>query len=369
MGKKDFFTFCTTLKPVELRTLGQLTETVHLKEGDTLYHKDDEADALFIISRGVVEMVWPGSDGEPSSHDQHCYLSRGDMIGAVALLTNTPHTSEIRACEAASLQKISRDNLPRLRDQLPSFMCYIAEQLSWQLSQINELHAVQSNCLELSGNLENFDMVTVFQTIFQSSQTGELLVCDDNDTPTGIFLFQDGVPVAAQYAHLLAEEAIWQIFLRDLKGTFSFARSHELPDMEGGTLQGGRSPDNYLLNALQMRDEFQDLLHRIPSTTAILTPLNKELDLHELDGPDADVIRYIWNNLHSANHTLESLLDALPYNELTLYRYIVILKEADLLRISVPSMKSRTNVVERSPIHLRPIRNTTRIVRQSPIPV
>ena len=57
MADRDFFAFCTSLKPVELKAMGELTSVVHLSEGEVVYSANDPADALYIINRGVVELV------------------------------------------------------------------------------------------------------------------------------------------------------------------------------------------------------------------------------------------------------------------------------------------------------------------------
>lgn len=370
MDKRDFFSYCTTLKPVELRSLGQLSQTRHLEEGDILYRAGEAADAIYIVSRGVVEMLWdseaPGADAH-SEPDQRCYLSRGDMVGAVAVLTESPHANEVRACESSSLQCIPKENLASLASKVPSFMQYVAEQLSHQLAQVNELNAIQSNCLELSGNLANFDLVTVFQTILQSNQTGELVISDEQDTPVGRFLFKNGHPKAGQLAHLTGEEALWQLFLRETPGTFSFARITE-ENWRDADMTCTRPADDFLLNALQMRDEFQALLEKMPSADATLVPCQNDVSAEEI-GLRHRLHVAIWNTLQKESISLESLLSRLPYNEFTFYQGLSQLLEAGYLKSCETPLATVFNLSRRSPMHMRAIPNTHRVVRQSPVPV
>jgi signal-transduction protein with cAMP-binding, CBS, and nucleotidyltransferase domain len=58
-GGRDFFGFCTTLKPLELKALGRLSEVRHLEEGEIVYSPGDPADSLYIINRGLVEVAGP----------------------------------------------------------------------------------------------------------------------------------------------------------------------------------------------------------------------------------------------------------------------------------------------------------------------
>src|SRR3954470_22743747 len=57
MRDPDFFAYCTGLKLLELKAIGELSSVQHLPEGETIYSTGDPGDALFIINRGVVEVI------------------------------------------------------------------------------------------------------------------------------------------------------------------------------------------------------------------------------------------------------------------------------------------------------------------------
>ena len=100
MADKDFFAFCTSLKPIELKAMGELSRVVHFDEGDIVYSANDPGDAIYIINRGVVELVPDQSQrSRPST-----YLSRGDIFGDCEALCDLPRTHLMRAREKASLQ-------------------------------------------------------------------------------------------------------------------------------------------------------------------------------------------------------------------------------------------------------------------------
>ena len=67
----------------------------------------------------------------------------------------------------------------------------------------------------MSGSLKNFDLITVYQTIVNSSQTGELSISADDGSLISAFFFEAGQPRGAQFQHLTGEEAFWQLFLAD----------------------------------------------------------------------------------------------------------------------------------------------------------
>jgi len=66
MLDRDFFGFCTTLKPLELKAMGRLSQVRHFKEGETVYSPGDPGDTLYIINRGVVEVVQGDKEGPES---------------------------------------------------------------------------------------------------------------------------------------------------------------------------------------------------------------------------------------------------------------------------------------------------------------
>ena len=86
MSKSDFFSFITSLRPIELKAIGELSQTLHLEEGVTVYRSGESAEAIYIINRGTLELVHEGSDH--SSRTPVSYLSRGDMFGETETLSS-----------------------------------------------------------------------------------------------------------------------------------------------------------------------------------------------------------------------------------------------------------------------------------------
>src|SRR4051812_7706444 len=148
--------------------MGELSRVVHFNEGDIVYAANDPADALYIINRGVVELVPDRSQRSMPS----TYLSRGDIFGDCEALCDQPRTHVMRVREEASLQRIQMQDFGDLGRRVPSFFRYLSEQLAARLLESHELSVSKSHCLELSGALANFDLVTIYQTIRNSIQTG-----------------------------------------------------------------------------------------------------------------------------------------------------------------------------------------------------
>src|SRR5207302_11091493 len=144
------------------------------------------------------------------------------IFGDVEILIGLPRKHSVRTCEQVSVQCFARDNLAELMRRVPAFFRYLSEQLADRLFQARTAAISRSHCLELSGTLGNFDLVTIYQTIAHSSQTGELSIRDEEQELIASFQFSDGRICGGQFQHLTNEEAFAQLFLaRDLRGSFS----------------------------------------------------------------------------------------------------------------------------------------------------
>src|SRR4051794_23598031 len=73
MIDQDFFAYCTSLRLLELKAIGELSRVRHLGEGETIYSTGDAGDCLYIINRGVVEVIQPSTQNSAPAG----YLSRG----------------------------------------------------------------------------------------------------------------------------------------------------------------------------------------------------------------------------------------------------------------------------------------------------
>jgi CRP-like cAMP-binding protein len=328
MVDRDFFGFCTSLKPLELKAIGQLSHTRHLAAGETIYAPGDPGDAFYIINRGVVEAV--RSSGRNVSDT---YLARGDIFGDVEVLTERPRKYLVRTREPVSLQCFPRQNFPELVRRAPSFFQYLSEQLAFRLAQARDLALAQNQPLELSGSLSNFDLVTVYQTIVNSAQTGELKISNDKSELISAFFFEKGQPRCGQFEHLTGEEAFTQLFLsEDLRGTFSFSSGDRPVSDWIQSEQIVRNPEEMLISALQGRDELNDMKRRMSEGAAMLR--RRKNNLCEQTGPLGElqpVAEQIWKFVSQGPATLSNLFQHCSFCELKIYAAVDDLVESQHL--------------------------------------
>lgn len=320
MLDRDYFGFCTTLKPLELKALGELSRVRHLAEGEIVYSIGDPGDAIYIISRGVVEVIQPSAQKSAPA----AYLSRGDILGDVEALSGIPRKHVVRTCEPVSLQCFQEKDFPELIRRIPSFFHYLSAQLAFRLSQASDLAVAQSHCLELSGNLANFDLITIYQTIANSSQTGELRISNPGGELLSAFFFENGQPRCGQFEHLTGEEAFWQLFVsEELAGTFAFS-TRELPVKDW--IQSERITKNaseMLINALQGRDEFAELKQRFGVAGGTLQRHKANLSWPTGAPPDSKAVaEQIWELAAKGPVTVLDLFHHCAVCELKVYQVV-----------------------------------------------
>jgi CRP-like cAMP-binding protein len=317
---RDFFAYCTGLKLLELKAIGELSRVRHLPEGTTIYSTGDPGDTLFIVNRGVVEVIQPSArESAPA-----VYLSRGDVLGDVETLSGLPRKHVAKACEPVSLQCFEQKDFPELIRRVPSFFHYLSEQLALRLAHARDVAGTQSHCLELSGNLANFDLITVYQTIANSSQTGQLRISNSGGELISAFFFEQGQPRCGQFEHLTGEEAFWQLFVGgDLAGTFAFSTA-ELP--EKNWIQSERitkHASEMLINALQGRDEFAELKTRFAHHSETVHRTKSNMDWPASAAPELlPVAQQVWAFLADAPATLPAIFRHCTVCELKIYQIV-----------------------------------------------
>lgn len=330
MPTRDFFAFCTSLHPVELRALGALSQARHLPEAQTIYRAGEPADMLYIINRGMVEIV----QETPKHGAAATYLSRGDIFGDLEVLTNRPRQQIARTCEPVSVQCFRREDFAELLRLVPSFFRYLCEQLAHRLVDARNADVLQSHCLELSGSLTKFDLVTIYQTIVHSSQTGQLSIVHEEGGLIAAFHFKSGQPWAGHFQHLTGEEAFWQLFLAgDLRGTFSFTCG-EQERMEPPDQTIARKADDMLIAAVQFRDEFQQLKGAMPACGIV--ELQKPSFTLGCGGTEIlpALMEQIWRYCAEHKRRLADLYPYFPVCELKIYEAVRELIQTGHLALS-----------------------------------
>ncbi len=328
MVQRDFFAFCKSLRLVELKAIGGLSRVKHFGENEIVYATDSSGDELFIISRGAAELF--PKNARPGTATT--VLSRGDIFGETGALLEIPRDHNARACAALSVQCFRRRDFPELMARVPAFFLFLAEKLANRLFQTRGLIHSPSNALELTGSLSNFDVITIYQTIIQSMQTGLLTIADEEGETISTFYFEKGTPRWGRFRHLSGEEAFWQLFLHEHRtGTFAFSNETQIHAGWGQGSALSRNADEILINAIQMRDQFDDLRKRMSDGSARLK--RKKLNL-EWNDPAQEELRpvaeEIWQLAYNDELALGELNQRSSFCDWKIYQTVDQMVRADL---------------------------------------
>lgn len=315
MRQRDFFAFCTGLKPIELRAIGELSWVRHLNGGEQLYAPGEPGNALYIVNRGVVQASWTSRRQRTKS----VRLGRGEIIGDIEVFCDIRRTQTVCAVEPASLQCFPRNSLSELLRHVPSFYRFLCEQMAARLVSEREIAAEFDDSLELSGSISNFDLTTIHQTIMSSGQTGELAIKHENGEVLGAFYFENGRPTIAQFQHLTGDEAFWQLFLTDqLTGTFSFAAGERA--LTASISAPIASKGDLLINALQYRDELDALKRGFDGHSGKLRTLTSTLSWTD-DAPAElkTLAEKVWDTIQRGPKTITEIYRQCSVCELKIF--------------------------------------------------
>ncbi|MFN2188818.1 MAG: sensor histidine kinase [Candidatus Promineifilaceae bacterium] len=102
--------FFANLPDEDLETLCQMLERVELKEGEELFAEGSKGDRAYIIENGELEII-------KASGSRNVLLAvrgRGDVIGEMSLVDNSPRMASVRAHTDVSLITIHHEQLTHL---------------------------------------------------------------------------------------------------------------------------------------------------------------------------------------------------------------------------------------------------------------
>lgn len=112
-----------TLEVSALHELQQALEWRRLSGGETLFHKGDPGDALYIVVSGLLRTFAEDEQGNPRSVGE---ITRGETVGEVGLLTGAPRSATVVAVRDSDVVRLSQAMFERLLGRHPRAMLEIA---------------------------------------------------------------------------------------------------------------------------------------------------------------------------------------------------------------------------------------------------
>ena len=112
------------LEPSLRETISASVRDVRVAAGEWLFHTGEPGDALYVVRAGRLE-VYDVAGGIKLRE-----LGRGDAVGELGLLTNSPRSASVRASRTSDLLAIERDDFERLLNASPALPLALSRTLA-----------------------------------------------------------------------------------------------------------------------------------------------------------------------------------------------------------------------------------------------
>lgn len=123
------------LEPSKLKLLAFTSESIEFLDQDILFHLNDPSDSAYVIMSGVVEVLVETEDGLVP------VVTRGEneMIGEMAVLTNSPRSATLRAKGPVRALRVANDAFVKMMTENPGVALDVMRQLSLKLAESTEM--------------------------------------------------------------------------------------------------------------------------------------------------------------------------------------------------------------------------------------
>jgi CRP-like cAMP-binding protein len=114
------------------RLLGVI-DLVSIRPGDFLFQEGDDADALYIVKNGIVQVLGPGGLVYES-------VGEGGIVGELAIVDEGTRSASVRAQSRADLIKVDVPGFLNLVVGEPEFSLAVMRVMSCRLRAMNRRH-------------------------------------------------------------------------------------------------------------------------------------------------------------------------------------------------------------------------------------
>lgn len=119
------------LKPLELTEIVRRADRIVYKAGDVIIQEDTPGDAAVIIISGEAIRLNGSDDGTPAEP-----VPEGAIVGELAMLVETVHSTTVVAKGTVRALRITRDNLHELMSEDPQLAEHFADKITARLQRL-----------------------------------------------------------------------------------------------------------------------------------------------------------------------------------------------------------------------------------------
>lgn len=142
------------LKPLQITEIARRAERVVYRPGQAIIEEDVDGDAaVLIVSGDAVRISGPGCEGAPRE------IAQGALLGEMAMLIETQHSSTVIARGSVRALRITRADLHAQMEEDPAVADHFVGKITGRLTRLaQELRTVDAT---LGGGQENLADATV----------------------------------------------------------------------------------------------------------------------------------------------------------------------------------------------------------------
>ncbi|HEX5365076.1 MAG TPA: Crp/Fnr family transcriptional regulator [Acidimicrobiales bacterium] len=118
------------LTPEELQRLADASTLEDLRRGDVVFHEDEQADTLYVVSSGRVAISKRSVDGRESVV---ALMEPGELFGEMGLFEPLGRSAEARALEPSQLLAIGYEPIRRVYTERPELLWGVVALLAGRL--------------------------------------------------------------------------------------------------------------------------------------------------------------------------------------------------------------------------------------------
>ncbi|MBI4533935.1 MAG: cyclic nucleotide-binding domain-containing protein [Candidatus Melainabacteria bacterium] len=308
-----------------LQGICQLFQEIHCGPGHIVFTEGDEADSIYIIAEGSVEVIQGNCPPKVIA-----YLTTGDCFGEMALMHDTTRNATIRVPEEAIVLKLSRRAFNELKSHFPELAKEVTKIINRRLS--GKLSFTSPG---LAGNLAFFDLPTIVQTVTGSGQIGLINLRGHSGKLIAQLYVRQGKLAHASFLHLTGEHALYELLTRNEPVDFMFERQGELDaglPIDKSLAQA--QPYKLLMEGARRADELPALMEKLGWPNTVFLPATSQPAWSNLSQDLESIARKTWFLLE-AGLTVQQLSHKLPYD-----RYSVLLALGEMLTAKLICPKS-----------------------------
>lgn len=142
------------MKPLQLAELARRSDRIVYKAGDAIITEGEIGDAAILVVKGKALRVagpGPSAAGEP--------VAEGSLLGEMAMLIETPHTSTVIARDVTRAIRLTRTSVLEQIAADPSLADHLSHKLARRLSAIAEQLRALDRQLSLHDELTSHERV------------------------------------------------------------------------------------------------------------------------------------------------------------------------------------------------------------------